>query len=170
MSTLCRVLQAFAWLSIIALGLGIAVLAHLATQDVLPEGATVTAGSLEYSAGDRVPLLVYISHIAFMATAAYAGLCLARLFNLFALRRYFSAESVGNMRRFAWLYIGLTVYAGIAKFVTMSASQGDAVTTRAIDLSSWPGVTALLYSFILLVIVHVLDEARRNSDELDDYI
>ncbi len=115
--------------------------------------------------GSDPSLWAYLWLVLGGAMFAYAFYRLGRLFGLFAKRRYFSSKGVQHMRVFAGIYLTL----GLVNFVETKYEiyrGGD----RA-DLWNISGedIVGVMLSLTFLIIAHVLNEARKKNEELDNY-
>ncbi|MEO9968566.1 MAG: hypothetical protein ABJG15_01845 [Hyphomonadaceae bacterium] len=90
---------------------------------------------------------------------------LGGLMGLFLKRHYFTQKAVGHMRYIAWIYLLLNLIG-----FTSAKWQGyghDGLNT--FTKLSGDGIFGLILSLTFLIVAHILNEARKNMDELENY-
>ena len=90
---------------------------------------------------------------------------LGRLMGLFLKRHYFTEKAVGHMRYIAWVYLLMNL---IGFVISKWHGYGhDGLNT--FSKFSGEGIFAFMLSLTFLIIAHILNEARKNTEELDRY-
>ena len=130
-------------------------------------GGLINYGWLEASLepAEQAPRILYAVNAAFAVLIAIIFYHLGRLMSQFAAKRYFSFKAVHHMRWFAAVYIFSHIAASILGRY-LDALGGD--TSRIFAISQIE-VSNLLLSLLVLITAHVLNEARKNQDELEKY-
>ena len=106
---------------------------------------------------------VYFSVVG--VATVYAFFRLGRLMGLFLRQEYFTQPAVNHMRFIAATY-------ALLSFVEFVRDRWEIYTSGDhADLSkfSGEGVFAFMLSLTFLIIAHILNEARKNRDELEQY-
>lgn len=108
-------------------------------------------------------ILTYVIVAILLLLVISAFYRLGRLMGFFLKRQYFAKQAVSHMRFIATVF----VLHGVTDFVT------DRWELLRSDGFEW-GITGddlfgLMLSLTFLIVAHILNEARKNMDELEDY-
>lgn len=95
----------------------------------------------------------------------YSFFRLGRLMGLFLRREYFTQTAVNHMRFIAATYalLSLVEFVRDRWEIYTSGDYGDLANF------SGEGIFAFMLSLTFLIIAHILNEARKNTEELDTY-
>jgi len=98
----------------------------------------------------------------------YAFYRLLRLFNGFARKQYFSQDTIGHMQAFTGLFTLFTVSRlGLENLFVLFVQPG--IPEAASIRTNWSDLSDLAFPILFFIIARVLNEARRNREELDTY-
>ena len=93
----------------------------------------------------------------------YAIYRLFRLFSAFAKKAYFARETIRHLFVYAGLIVVFTVMRVGIEFVHYAIATNQAASFDGSEL------TNLANTVLLFIIAHILNEARKNTEELDNY-
>ena len=157
-----RLMQVLSYLAAGLFALFIVVFFIETFSDIDIIGMTVRAEGLDaaFPGGARIVFVLMIGSLA------YAFFRLGRLFGLFAKGRYFSQKGVQHMRVFASIYVGWQVVDFFGGLAGTFYERGHLHLSREV---SSDGIGQFMLGMTFLIIAHVLNEARKNNEELDNY-
>lgn len=121
------------------------------------------AGSDEFEGTPTIWTYVQFTGVILLVT--YMFFRLGRLMSEFLKGRYFSKAAVQHMRVVAAIYLANALYTfADSKYQIVQNGNHD-------DLWNVSGddILGIMLSMTFLIIAHVLNEARKNRDELEDY-
>ncbi len=153
--------------------------------------AGITAAIVTFSFGDIVPfrLSVFGSDYVFAVggirgeteygwvlwsitlisrvTYLYGFFHLLRMFGQFAQKRFFSIEAINHLRIFAALFALYTLLSFAIETIYITFVQSGDIFKQAILKSPFLG--GLFFATLFFILVHILNEARKNEEEIGTY-
>ena len=111
--------------------------------------------------------IVYILYGILSAFLGYGFFRLGRLFGLFAKGRYFSLKGVQHMRIFATSFLALQLFTFV-RIQVMAIQNGKWKRGLSVKIHG-EDIAIFMLGITFLIIAHILNEARKNNDELDNY-
>lgn len=155
-------MQAISYLAALLLFISGALILSDTIWDTLPMGISLNIKNTY----DGTAWWVYILIAMFTLFLGYGFYRLARMFGLFAKGRYFSLKGVQHMRIFAISFLALHVFNAI-RYQIWAVQYGQfRLFPSVIDGKN---ISSFILGLTFLIIAHVLNEARKNHEELDSY-
>ena len=159
---LCRTMQVLGYLFSCVLMPIALILTYIGFGGELPGEMTIHMETVD----DGSSPIVYILYGILFAFLGYGFFRLGHLFGLFAKGRYFSLKGVQHMRIFAISFLALNLLT-FARSQILAFQYGQWKLFPSKISGDKIGVFMLGITF--LIIAHILNEALKNNDELDNY-